>query len=151
MATVALSGNDTLSINNTILNDLADGDFATLEFDNEVMAVKTGKNGNSIYSFNNTGRQCAVKIRVIRGSADDRLLLGIMTQMIAAPQNFVLMIGEFVKVIGDGRGNVSLDTYVMSGGVFERQVSAKSNGEGDTAQSVAEYSLRFSNAPRALT
>ena len=61
------------------------------------------------------------------------------------------MIGEFIKLIGDGSGNVNNDTYVLSGGVFMKQVMAKDNVEGDVTQSVAEYELKFSNAPRAIT
>ena len=36
MATVAMSGNDTISINNTILTDLADGDCVLLEYPTEI-------------------------------------------------------------------------------------------------------------------
>lgn len=151
MAAVALSGNDTVSINNTILADLADGDYCVLEFPNEIMTVKIGKNGNAIYGFNATGQMAEVKLRIIRGSADDKLLQSLITQQNTSPQTFPLMIGEFVKLIGDGTGNVTNDTYILSGGVFIKQVIAKSNAEGDSAQSVSEYMLRFSAAPRALT
>jgi hypothetical protein len=151
LATVSLSGNDTLSINNTVLNDLATGDFATLEYPNELMAVKTGKNGNSLFAFNTTGLQCEVKIRVVRGSTDDVLLLGLLQQMIANPPGFPLLQGEFVKQVGDGKGNITSDTYVMAFGAFHKQVPAKSNAEGDTEQAISEYNIRFANAPRALT
>lgn len=151
MATVAMSGNDAVSINNTLLADLADGDTVTLTFPNEIASVKTGKNGNAIYGLNQTGRQAEVKIRVIRGSTDDKFLNALLAQQQQNFSGFVLMIGEFVKLVGDGRGNVTSDTYVLAGGVFEKQVEAKSNVEGDSAQSVSEYSIRFSNAPRAIT
>ena len=61
------------------------------------------------------------------------------------------MIGQFVKKIGDGQGNITSDTYVCSGGVFTKQVEGKSNVEGDTEQSTATYTVKFSNAPRAIT
>ena len=67
MTTVALSGNDTLTINNYLLTGQADGNVVELTFPNEIMNVKTGKNGNSIYGFNTTGQQCEVKCRVVRG------------------------------------------------------------------------------------
>jgi hypothetical protein len=72
----------------------------------------------------------------------------------AQDQNFagtVLMIGEFVKKIGDGAGGIANDTYITSGGIFLKRVNAKSNVEGDTGQSVSEYKMKFSNAPRTIT
>ena len=151
MSTVALSGNDTLIINNRILSDLADGDVATLEFPNNIADVKTGKNGNSIYTLNETGKNAELTIRVIRGSSDDKYLNQLLTSQ---EQNFagtVLMIGEFIKKIGDGKGSITSDTYITSGGIFQKRVHAKSNVEGDTSQSVSEYKMKFSNAPRVLT
>lgn len=151
MSTVALSGADTLTLNNRVFTDFADATYAELTFPNDIANVKTGKNGNSIYGFNESGKQCELKLRLVRASADDKFLNGLL----AAQQNdfagTVLMIGQFVKSIGDGSGNIQSDTYVMSGGVFTKQVEGKSNAEGDTDQSVSMYTIKFSNAPRAIT
>lgn len=151
MAAVAMSGNDSVTINNTILTDLADGDAVLLEFPNEIASVKIGKNGNAIYGFNTTGQMAEVKLRIVRGSPDDKFLQSLLTQQQNSFQSFVLMIGEFVKIIGHGDGSITNDTYIVSGGVFSKQVAAKSNVEGDATQSVSEYTIRFSNSPRALT
>lgn len=151
MAAVAMSGADSFSLNNTILADLADGDCVTVEFPNEIMQVKKGKNGNTIYGFNAQGQIADVKIRLVRGSADDQFLNSLITQQNANPAGFVLMIGEFIKILGDGAGNITNDIYVFAGGVFTKQVMGKSNVEGDATQSVSEYTIRFSSAPRAIT
>lgn len=151
MAAVAMSGNDSVMINNTVLSDLADGDCISLELPNEIASLKVGKNGNTIYGLNETGKQAEVKLRVIRGSADDKFLNSLLIQQQANFAGFTLMIGEFIKILGDGSGNITNDVYILSGGVFMKAVAGKSNVEGDAAQSVAEYSIRFSNAPRALT
>lgn len=151
MSSVAMSGSDALTLNNRLLADFADGDYANLEFPNGVADVKTGKNGNSIYSFNATGKQSDLTIRVLRGSADDKFLNNLLALQQGNFSSFILMTGNMVKKIGDGEGNVSNDTYVMSGGIFAEQVGAKSNVEGDTEQSVSIYKLKFSNAPRAIT
>jgi hypothetical protein len=151
MATVALSGSDTIIINARIISDLADGDVAVLDYPNNIAEVKTGKNGNSIYGLNETGKNAELTLRVIRGSADDKFLNSLL---VAQEQNFagtVLMIGEFIKKLGDGAGNIASDTYITSGGVFIKRVGAKSNVEGDTSQSVSEYKIKFSNAPRTIT
>jgi hypothetical protein len=151
MATVAMSGSDTIMINNRVLNDLADANAVELTFPNDIASVKTGKNGNSIYGLNETGKQSECKIRVIRSSADDKFLNSLLAQQQANFAGFALMIGQFIKKIGDGLGNVASDQYIMSGGVFTKQVEAKMNVEGESEQSVSVYTLKFSNAPRVIT
>lgn len=151
MPRIALSGSDVVTINDRIFNDFADGDINNLEFPNEIASVKTGKNGNSIYAANESGRQADLTLRVIRGSDDDKFLNNLLAQQKLNFAGFILMKGEFIKKIGDGIGNVSNDTYVCDGGIFTKQPGAKSNTDGDTEQSVVEYMIKFSNAPRALT
>lgn len=151
MSTVAMSGNDTVVINNRSFADFADGNVVELTFPNEIAMVKTGKNGNSIYGLNETGKQCEMKIRLVRGSADDKFMNDLLAQQQANFAGFPLLIGQFIKKVGDGTGNVTSDTYITSGGVFTKQVEAKSNVEGDSEQSVSIYTMKWSNAPRALT
>jgi hypothetical protein len=151
MSTIALSGDDTATINNTVATDLADGNCIELTFPNDIANVKTGKNGNSIYGLNESGKQCEVKFRVIRGSSFDKFLNNLLAQQQANFAGTVLMQGQFIKKIGDGSGNITSDTYIMSGGVFTKIPEAKTNVEGETEQSVAMYTMKFSNAPRVLT
>lgn len=151
MGLAVLSGQDTIVINNQVFTGLADGNCVELTFPNEIANVKTGKNGNSIYGFNETGKQCEVKIRVIRGSADDQFLNNLLAQQQINFSGTVLLIGQFIKKLGDGQGNVTSDTYIMSGGVFTKQVEGKMNTDGETDQSVAEYMIKFTNSPRVIT
>jgi len=150
MSTVAMSGNDTIIINNRILTDLAEGNVAELSFPNEIAQVKTGKNGNSIYGLNSSGLQSGFKVRIIRGSNDDVFLNNLLNQQNLNFAGFVLMQGQFVKKLGDGQGNIKSDTYITSGGVFTKQVEAQSNVEGDATQSVAIYEMKFTNSPRSI-
>lgn len=151
MGPVALSGQDTIILNNQVLTGLADGNFVELTFPNDIANVKTGKNGNSIYGFNESGKQCEAKIRVLRGSSDDKFLNNLLTQQQLNFAGTVLLTGQFIKKIGDGAGNITSDTYIMSGGVFTKIPEAKSNAEGETEQSLAIYTIKFTNAPRVLT
>jgi len=151
MASVALSGADTININGRVLVDFADGMVGDLTFPNDIANVKTGKNGNSLYGLNESGKQAELKLRLIRGSSDDKYLNGQMAQQQLNFAGTVLLVGQFIKKIGDGQGNITSDTYVTSGGVFTKQVEAKMNVEGDTEQSVAIYTIKFSNAPRSIT
>lgn len=150
MNSVALTGNDTIILNSRSLTDLSDQDTCSLTFNNNIMEVKTGKNGNSIYTVNSTGENVEVMLRVIRGSNDDKFLNNLLNVQKQSPQTFILMTGEFIKKIGDGQGNVTKDTYLLSGGVFSKNIDAKENVEGDTESAVSVYALMFSKAPRNL-
>lgn len=150
MGNVALSGKDTTKLNGRIFNDLVDGDCVILTFPNDLTTRKTGKNGNTIYAFNHTGKQVDVSMRVLRGSSDDKFLNELLGVYKNDPPRFTLLAGEFVKTIGDGSGAVISDIYSMNGGVFAKNIDAKENAEGDTDQSVAVYNFYFSNAPRTI-
>lgn len=148
--TVSLTGNDTLVVGGRVLTDVADGNWAELTYPNSLVEVKTGKGGNSIYAFNASGLMCELTVRVIRSSADDLYLnarLALMKQDFA---RFILMSGQLVKRVGNGFGLISLDTYLLDGGVFVTQPAASANAEGDTNQSVSVYRFRFTNADRAV-
>ena len=151
MSVVALSGQDTIIINNYLFVGLADANYIELSFPNEIASVKTGKNGNSIYGFNESGKQCEVKLRIVRASADDKFMNNLLAQQQANFSGTVLLQGQFVKKIGDGQGNITSDTYIMSGGIFIKIPEGKSNAEGETEQSLALYTLKFSNSPRVIT
>lgn len=150
MSTIAMSGNDTIVINNQSIVDLADGNCVELTFPNDIGSVKTGKNGNSIYSLNYTGNQCEVKIRIVRGSNDDQFFNNLLSSQQANFAGFPLLIGQFIKNIGDGQGNITQDTYILGGGIFTKIPEAKTNVEGEAEQSVVMYTMKFSNAPRVL-
>lgn len=150
MSTVSMTGKDTITINGRILNDFADGNVAELTFPNDLVTLKTGKNGNTLYALNNSGRQVEVTLRLIRGSNDDQFLNALMLGAISDFANFTLLVGSFVKNIGDGLGNITADSYILSGGNFKRQTDVLENADGDINQSVSVWHLIFSNAPRAI-
>jgi hypothetical protein len=150
MAVNSLTGADTVQLNDRVFADFGDGDIVTITYPNELVTVKTGKNGNSIYAFNETGKQVDVEIRVLRSSSDDKFLNSIKLGMERDFAAFALLTGEFVKRVGDGDGNVSREIYTLSGGVFSQSVDTKSNVEGDTDQSISVYRLKFTNAPKSI-
>lgn len=151
MPSFSLTGADTAIIGGINLVDVADGDWFTVTYPNQLAEVKTGKSGNSLFASNASGQQADATLRVIRGSFDDKSLDALLQQQIQDFSSFVLLEGQFVKRIGDGQGNVSPDQYISSGGVFTFNVDAKSNAEGDTEQSVSVYRLKFANMARVLS
>mgnify|MGYP001566534076 CR=1 FL=1 len=150
MPTVSLTGNDTLVIAGLVISDMADADWFTMTYDNDLAAVKRGKNGNSIYAENSMGLVGTAMLRLVRGSNDDMTLDSLLQQQLQDFSAFVLLDGQFTKRVGDGQGNITPDTGRMDGGVFQRGVDAKSNAEGDTEQSVSIYRMQFANVERAL-
>lgn len=153
---VALTGKDTIAIGSRglaprIFADLADGDTAVLDFPNNLVEAKTGKNGNTIYSFNATGKVVTATIRVIRGAADDKYMNAEMNRYLLDPAAYTLIDGEFVKRVGDGEGNITNDVYSLDGGIVQKMPNMKENVEGDTEQAVAIWQIIFANSDRGLS
>jgi len=149
MPTVSLTGNDTLVLGDSIV-DVADGDWFTVTYDNDLANLKRGKNGNAIYAENSMGPVASATLRLIRGSPNDKMLDALLQQQRQDFASFVLLEGNFTKQVGDGQGNVTPDTYDLIGGIFKRAVDAKSNAEGDTEQSVVVYRFEFASVDRRL-
>jgi len=150
MGSVSLTGKDTTIMNDRIFGDFGDGDCVNLEFPNNLVEAKVGKNGNSIYAFNASGRLVNVKCRVLLGSSDDKYLNSEMTRYINDPASYTLLLGEFIKRVGDGAGNVTNITYKVDGGIVQKVPGAKENVSGDTEQALAEYTIVFANTDRSL-
>jgi hypothetical protein len=150
MDSVAMTGNDTLGLNGTLLTGLADGDCVEITFEGDIATVKRGKNGNTIYALNEAGMVAAVKIRTILGGMADKFMNGLLSSQRANFAGFPLMTGKFVKKVGDGTGVITTITYPLRGGIFTKNVGGANNVEGDIKGGIAEYMLKFSNAPRAI-
>lgn len=150
MASVSLSGADSISIDGRNIVDLADGDAVHVAFPNDLATVKASKNGNTIYAFNEMGRLVECTLRILLGSSDDKYLTSRLQAQKNDFSNFTLLAGSFSKRVGDGAGNVSVAVYQCSGGVFKNQPEAKSSAEGDAEQSVAVYTIHFGNGTKAV-
>lgn len=147
---ISLTGNDSIIIGGRILNDFADGEVGKIEFPSDVVNVKRGKNGNTIFALNNEGFKSDVTIRILLGGGDDSFLNGQLQSLLNNFSAFQLLTGSFVKNVGDGNTNIIPVTYVMSGGVIKKAVSAMSNADGDVNQSVAEWRFIFANNQRGI-
>jgi len=150
MSSISLTGQDGIQIDSRVLADFADGDVASLTVPNDLAAVKSSKNGNLIYAFNETGKQCELSLRVLAGSSDDKYLNSRLQEMKNDFSKFILLVGTFTKRVGDGAGNITNAIYNCTGGIFKRQIEQKTNVEGDTSQSVAVYPILFGNGGRAI-
>lgn len=150
MATFALTGNDTLTLNARVFKDFADGSTITISRPNEMTGQTTGKNGNTIFATNEQGRNAEVELRIIGGSDDDKYLNGLLIQQKRDLPTFALMTGTFTKRIGDGQGNVNFVNYALKGGVFRQDIDTNENLQGETEQGISIYRLFFAEAERAI-
>jgi hypothetical protein len=151
MTTVRLVGKDTIKINDRILADFGHGEIGKLSFSTDIVTVKTGKNGNTIYAKNESGNQATFELKVLRGSEDDKFLNSLMVLQNSDLPKFVLMNGMLTKKFGDGEGETISDSYVLTGGVFTKNLETTSNVEGDVEQAVAHYTMQFAIAPRSIS
>jgi len=150
MGTATLVGNDTINFGGRILSDLPKGDVLTITYSDDLISSAVGKNGNVIYSFNESGRQTEMELKLLKGSADDKYFQGLLARMMNDFPSFVLLDAECIKRLGDGKGNVTREIYTMSNGVFTKNPETKVNTEGDTEQAITVYHIKFSNSPRSI-
>lgn len=148
-ATFALTGDDSIVINNIPLRNFANGDIGTLELPNNLFEMETGKNGNTIFALDESGNNATLTVRILMSSADDKRLNG----MIPKSDGFastILATGSVVKQVGDGQGNISYNTYLLAGGMVQKKPEIKTNVNGDIEQAVVTYVLQFAEANRGI-
>lgn len=150
MSINAITSDDTLTLFGAVLTDFADGDVSKIEFSEDIGVVKTGKDGNTIFTDKQPGNNATLTLRLMRGSSDDQTL---NTQLLSQQSNFsgfTLAQGTFVKRIGDGQGNVVSDSYTLANGLFTKLPGVSENVEGTTDQAVSVYTLKFATATRGI-
>lgn len=150
MGSVTLTGNDTTIIGGRIFTDFADGDAIKLTFPDNVAEITIGKNGNTIYAFNAKGLKCEAELRLLRGSQDDKYLNNLQKSYLNDPPTFSPPSGEFIKRIGDGKGNVTNDAYIFAGGMPTKLPEARENVGGETEQAVTIWKIVFPNTNRSM-
>ena len=149
MPSYALTGDDSIIINDIPLRDFANNDIGTLDLPNNLFDLATGKNGNTIFALDESGNNATLTVRLLMSSADDKRLNGMIPKSDGFAQT-ILVTGSVVKQIGDGQGNVSYNTYVLAGGMVQKKPSIKSNVNGDSEQAVTEFIIQFAEANRAI-
>lgn len=147
---VSLTGNDVITLNGRVFHDFANGDIIKLDFSGDLIKVQASKDGNVIYGLNTEGRVSSLTLKLLVGSADDRYLNSLLASQLSDLSGFILIVGSFVKRVGDGAGNVKNVIYNTIGGVISKFPAAKTNTVGDTDQSTSEWTLTFGNNTRAI-
>jgi hypothetical protein len=149
VSVLRLVGSDTITINGMLLSNLPHGEVAKLTYNSDIAALKTGKNGNAIIAKNEVGNQATLELKVLRGSADDKMLNTQVTLYNTDPTTYVVMTGSVIKKIGNGAGAVTNDVYALTGGVITKRPEVVSNVEGDVEQAITVYTIQFAYADRS--
>ena len=146
----ALSGADTIVIGGNLLVDLMDGDVGTIEFPNDLVTVKAGKDGNTAFAMNAAGRMAQMKLRVVLGGPSDALFTSWMNWIEQDFASFALLSGTIVKRVGNGISGMAMVTYVLSAGVIKKKPAMTNNVEGNTDQAVPVWEFTFAHAIRLV-
>lgn len=147
---VSLTGSDVVTLNGRVFHDFAEGDIIDLTFAEDLVKVQAAKDGNIVYGLNEGGKVSGLSLRLLAGSSDDRYLNSLMAAQARDFSSFILIVGSFVKRVGDGDGNVTNVIYNTIGGVIKKFPEAKTNTTGDVAQSVVKWDLEFGSNSRAI-
>ena len=150
MSNFTVTSSDTLTLNGHVFVDLSTDDVTSITFPNDLINMKTGKNGNTIFAQDAKGHNASLSLKLLRGSTDDQYMQGILSGMPTDFPSMTLLTGTFVKRLGDGQGNVLSDTYAMSGGVISKVPEGKENVSGDVAQAETVYNIKFAYASRSI-
>jgi hypothetical protein len=145
MPVVALTGQDTLIINGTIITSLADANAVDITPAADIVTVKRGKDSNVLYATNEEGYRALMTVRLAFGSVDDNTFISLLAQQKAGLSSFALMTGAFYKRVGDGNQNMTATIYQLSGGVIKAMPEALTTAEGNVDQSVHIWNINWGN------
>jgi hypothetical protein len=151
MAIDTLVGTDTIILDGRAITDVGYGDVVTIEEPNQYTSMESGKDGNTVFIFQEAGRQFNVKIRVLVGREDDQWLNTKLEQMKNDFVHHVLFTMTLAKQVGDGQGGVITTRWNLEGGVFTAAPSVKYNVSGDGEQAIQEYSFGFARGTKSFS
>lgn len=147
---VSLTGSDVVTLNGRVFHDFAVGDVINLTFAEDLVKVQAAKNGNIVYGLNEGGKVSGLTLKLLAGSSDDQYLNSLLSSQLQDFSSFILIVGSFVKRVGNGTGVVTNVIYNTLGGIVKKFPMAKTNTTGDVEQSVVEWALEFGSNSRAI-
>lgn len=145
----SLTGADQVILNDIPVKDFANGDIGTLEVPNDLFTMTTGKDGNTIFALNEAGNNATLTLRLMISSLDDKRLNGLIPKS-GDFASTILVNGSVIKAVGDGKGNLSSNVFMLQGGMIQRIPATKINVDGDTDQAIVEYVIPFANVTRSI-
>lgn len=151
MAVDTLVGKDTIIIDGRTITDVGYGDVVTIDRPNAFTSMESGKDGNTVFIYQESGRQINVKLRVLVGREDDQWLNAKLEQMKNDFIHHKLFTMTLAKQVGDGQGQVITTRWTLEGGAFTTAPSTKYNVSGDGEQAIQEYSFGFARGTKSFS
>lgn len=151
MAVDTLVGRDTIIIDGRTITDVGYGDVATIDNPNPFTSMESGKDGNTVFVYQEGGRQIKVRLRVLVGREDDQWLNAKFEQMKNDFIHHTLFTMTLAKQVGDGQGGVITTRWSLEGGAFESAPNTKYNVSGDGEQAIQEYSFNFARGTKSFS
>lgn len=133
-----------------ILSDFATGSVAELSAPNELSSTSTGYNGNSLGAHNEPGRQRELTLQLVKAGSDDKRFNKNYNMWKNRDMRFKPLKMTFTKNVAHSDGSITKDTVSCYFGLPSGQPTQTMNTEGDTAQVVSEYMIRFGNSERSM-
>lgn len=147
---ISLTGTDTLQIFGRTITGFGNGDYFKFAFDEELIKMEIGKDGNAVIAQNAPGTKSKGVLKILRGCPDDVFLNAGLSAELGNFSRFALGNCVARKVIGTGNGNITNDVYILSGGVYSKFPGVTGNQQGDTEQAMAVYEFMFAAVTRTL-
>lgn len=133
-----------------VLSDFADGTVAELSAPNELSALTTGYNGNSLGAHNEPGRQRECTLRIVKAGSDDKRLNKNYNMWKNRDMHFTPLKATFTKNVGHSDGTITKDTVECFFGLPTGQPTQMMDMAGNTEQVVSVYMIRFGNSERSM-
>lgn len=133
-----------------VLSDFADGTVAELSAPNELSALTTGYNGNSLGAHNEPGRQRECTLRIVKAGSDDKRLNKNYNMWKNRDMRFRPLKATFTKNVGHSDGTITKDTVECFFGLPTGQPTQMMDMAGNTEQVVSVYMIRFGNSERSM-
>ena len=143
MPVQSVTGKDSLIINGTVIMGLADANSVDITPVADIVNIKRGKDGNTLYAKNEEGNRANMTVRLALGCSDDKNLDAILASWIASSSDFTLMTGAFYKRTGDGQGGIQTLVYQLTGGVPKAFPEVLTSAEGNVDQSVRVWTIMW--------
>jgi hypothetical protein len=134
----------TVILNEVVVLDFADQDYATYSFPDPIVKKTIGKNGNSITQYLASGKRAEVTLRILRGSSDHTRLQNL--QNTQAKINIT-----FTSIVSDGVGGQKVENAVLSNGDFVNIPSGLHTASDNSEIGVVVYNLEFTQGSVNIT
>lgn len=133
-------GKGTLVLNDYIFTTLANGQYISLEPQDDLLVTEISANGTLLMAQNPKGKMFRLTIRVARGSEDYSFLLNLLNKQHAEFESEFWIEGTYTTTTFDGSRKKS-ETVNITGGAFAKDTSKMSDASGDIESGVATFEI----------